>query len=169
MPEQSYNQLQVKTFNDVILSNSPSLALMKKECGDVHTKAVLTIILIDLIKFFNIGKSMNDVQLAQTIQLIQEEYWMLKPEDFKLCFNNAKKGMYGQVYDRIDGQVIISWLNKHLESRLSFSESEVIRKHDQLKKQNEISRNENAKLDKSKNQEMQKIAVQEYIKNQQKL
>lgn len=139
---------------------------MKKEYGDVHTKAILTIIIIDVIKFFNVGKSMSNVQVAQTIELIQQEYWMLKPEDFKLCFNNAKKGLYGQVYDRIDGQVILSWIQKHIENRFQHSEQQSIQKHDKLKKETEIIRQQQMQSDKQKTQEIQKIAVQQYINNQ---
>lgn len=166
LPEQYYNQIVVKDFNDVIKSDSPSLALMKKEYGDVHTKAILTIILVDVIKFFNVGKSMSNVQVAQTIELIQQEYWMLKPEDFKLCFNNAKKGMYGQIYDRIDGQLILSWIQKHIENRFLFSESESMRKHDKLKKETESMRQSQLETDKKKSQELQRIAVEQYINNQ---
>lgn len=165
-PEQSYNQIQVRNYGDIIHSSAPSLAGMRKELGDMHTKAVLTIILLDVIKFFNVGKGMNDIQVGQTVQLIQDEYWMLKPDDFKLCFNNAKKGMYGQVYDRLDGQIIMSWLNKHLEGRMSYSENEQIRKHDQLKKQDEQVRNQQLQNDKEKNREIQRIAVESYINNQ---
>lgn len=130
---------------------------MKAELGDVHTKAILTLFIIDAIKFFNVGKSMSDEQVAQTIILIQDDYWMLKPEDFKLCFDNAKKGKYGKVYDRIDGQVILEWLHNYLLARLDFSEQRSIRiaqernagmhqerlQHDQDKKDRAIEEHNN--------------------------
>lgn len=166
LPEQSYKAIQVISFDDVIKAESPSLAKMKKEYGDIHTKAILTIIIVDVIKFFNVGKSMSDVQVGQTIELIQQEYWMLKPEDFKLCFNNAKKGMYGQVYDRIDGQVIMSWLQQHIAKRFEFSEQQSMQKHDRLKKETETMRQQQLQSDKEKHQEIQRIAVQQYINNQ---
>lgn len=39
-------------------------------------------------------------------------------DDFKLCFNNAKRGKYGRVYDRIDGNIIYEWLQKYSEERV---------------------------------------------------
>ena len=42
-------------------------------------------IIIDVVMFFNVGKIMNDNQAAQTADLIIEEYYFLKPDDFKLC------------------------------------------------------------------------------------
>jgi len=141
---------------------------LKRELGDMHVKAILTIIIIDLVKFFNIGKSMNDEQVGQTIQLIQDEFWMLKPEDFKLCFNNAKKGLYGKVYDRIDGQIIIEWLKKYLNERMNYSEQESIRRYDIGKKQVEIERQQHLEQDKEKNKKLHNAKIEHYIKNIQK-
>lgn len=66
---------------------------------------------------------MGAVQMAQTADLIIDEYFFLKPDDFKLCFSNAKKGIYGKVYDRIDGQVIFEWLNAYNRDRALEAES----------------------------------------------
>lgn len=75
--------------------------------------AMLNILVVDAVLFFNVGKSMDADQVKQTVQLILEEYYYFKPEDFKLCFKKAMKGHYGKVYDRIDGPVIFEWLNQH--------------------------------------------------------
>lgn len=53
---------------------------------------------------------MNADQVMKTVELILEDFSHLKPDDFKLCFNRAKKGYYGKAYDRIDGMVIFEWL-----------------------------------------------------------
>lgn len=60
---------------------------------------------------------MGQDQLVQTIRLIVEDFYYFNVEDFKLCFNNAKRGKYGKVYDRIDGNVIYEWLQKYSEER----------------------------------------------------
>ena len=58
-------------------------------------RAFMVNIIIDLVMFFNVGKTMKDTQAAQTADLIIEEFYFFKPDDFKLCFNRAKKGLYG--------------------------------------------------------------------------
>ena len=78
--------------------------------GVYTVKALLNILVVDVVGFFNIGKNMDAPQVIQTVELILEEYPYFKPEDFKLCFNRAKKGQYGKLYDRLDGQVILDWL-----------------------------------------------------------
>lgn len=118
LPKQYYAALAPRTVNDVLQSITPALAVFKKEYGEQSLQAILVIILTDLIKFFSIGKTMGQDQLVQTIRLIVEDFYYFNVEDFKLCFNNAKRGKYGKVYDRIDGNVIYEWLQKYSEERI---------------------------------------------------
>lgn len=60
---------------------------------------------------------MTGGQLVETVSLIVKHYGHFKPEDFKLCFEEVKKGTYGPLYDRIDGQMIMSWLKQYDEQR----------------------------------------------------
>lgn len=87
-----------------------SLVRMSHETGEMSVKAILAILIANTVGFLNVGKSMNDKQIAQTIDLILEDYSVYKIDYFVLCFNRAKKGWYGKQYDRIDGQVIFNWL-----------------------------------------------------------
>ena len=115
--------MQVKDFKEVINANSFSLSVFKKEYGNLPAQALLTLILKDCVDFFNCGKTMSDSQLAHTINLILERYYYFKPEDFKLCFNHAKNGVYGKIYDRMDGNTILEWLNIYDNDRCLFLES----------------------------------------------
>lgn len=98
--------------------------------GETKLRAFIALTIVDLALFFHVGKIMNEDQAAQTAILVIEEYYYLKPDDFKLCFTRAKKGQYGKVYDRIDGQVIFDWLSTYVAERMctareqSISESE---------------------------------------------
>ena len=117
LPMPYYNSLRPKTVNDVFDSPSCSIAVMNKEFGETHLRGFMVKVLNDLIDFFNVGKSIGAVQVAQTVDLIIDEYYFFKPDDFKLCFNRAKKGLYGKVYDRIDGAVILEWLGRYEKER----------------------------------------------------
>ena len=78
---------------------------------------------------------MNDIQMAQTADLILEEFYYLNIEDFKLCFNMAKSGKFGKVYDRMDGQVIMDWLSMYNKMRVETKVSEENAKHQSIKAQ----------------------------------
>jgi len=93
--------------------------VINKKFGEQHLRAFMVKVLNDLLDFFNVGKTMGAVQVASTADLIIEEFYFLKPDDFKLCFTRAKKGYYGKVFDRIDGQVIFEWLNQYTNDRMT--------------------------------------------------
>lgn len=107
-----------RSVNDALQSITPPLSVFKKEYGEQSLQAILVIVLNDVIKFFNVGKTMDLEQVVQTILLIMEDFYYFNIEDFKLCFNNAKRGKYGKVYDRIDGNIIYEWLQKYSEERV---------------------------------------------------
>jgi hypothetical protein len=128
-PVKYYEGMAVRTLDDIYRSSSPTIASIRKEAGLAQLQALLTIIVIDLVEFFNVGKTMNEKQVVQTVKLIIDEFYYLKPDDFKLCFDMAKKGKLGKVYDRIDGAVIMEWLNNYVRDRMEFFEQRSIEKY----------------------------------------
>ena len=78
--------------------------------------------LSEVTEFFPVPEKMSQRQIGLTVDLILEDYYFLKPEDIRLCFRNAMKGYYGRVYNRIDGQIILSWLKQYSDERLETAE-----------------------------------------------
>lgn len=113
-----YCKGEVNTIQEAIDSDSLPISSIKKEYGEVELQAVLVLLLTDVIDFFSVGKSMSDGQVAETIKLILKEFFYFKIDDFKLCFDRAKTGKYGKVYDRIDGNIIFEWLELYDFERL---------------------------------------------------
>ena len=60
---------------------------------------------------------MNAQQLLLTAELIMEEYYYLRIEELRVCFRMAMKGVFGPVYNRIDGQVFFEWIIKYMPKR----------------------------------------------------
>lgn len=114
--------LRPRTISDALDSITPALAEYRKETSETHLQALLVVLVNDLVSFFSVGKTMGQAQLVQTVQLIIEDYYYLNVEDLKLCFNNAKKGVYGKVYDRVDGNIILGWLQQYAAERVAESE-----------------------------------------------
>ncbi len=118
------------TVLEAIKSPSPSLAFFHQD-SPIKAAAILTLLISDLVKFYNVGKTMNDAQVAQTIKLIfdDENFRSFKPDDFKLCFKRMKTGFYGKAYDRIDGQVIFEALSQYSHERALECEQINIKQH----------------------------------------
>lgn len=113
----------MQTIQQVLESKNPQLSLYKREFGVIHTRALVVLFIVDLIEFFNVGKSMSAQQIASTADMIIEEYWWYKPDDFKLCFKLAKTGKINgsKLYDRIDGSIIMEWLASYDVMRVNES------------------------------------------------
>lgn len=121
--------MRPKSLDDVFNAPELSVSDIQREIGVMGIRAVLSILISDVVLFFNVGKTMDDNQTAITCDLIIEAYPYFKIEDFKLCFKNAMMLKYGKLYDRIDGAVIIGWLKEYdrerIESAMVVSNNEV--------------------------------------------
>ena len=120
-PIRFLQRLAIRSEADAITSELPALAQIRRELGDdgdIAVKAIMTKLLQDLVSFFNVGKTMNDQQCAETVRLVLSEYYYLNLADMKLCFDRLKAGRYGKSYDRIDGQIILMALDEYTRGRL---------------------------------------------------
>jgi len=137
-PNEYYATLKPVSIKECITSPVCTLGAFRRatsndHTGDMTVKAIVLMMLTDIVAFFNVGKTMTPNQLAQTTELIIENYVFLKIDDFKLLFTNAKKGDYGKVYDRIDGNIMISWIDTYLNDRMNAGESMSYLEHDKVK------------------------------------
>jgi hypothetical protein len=105
---------------------------VNKNLGEAKTKAILVLLIDDLVNFFSIGKSMDDNQCAQTVDLIMRQYYYLNIADIRLCFDRIKDGTYGKLYDRIDGQIILMAMKEYSDGRLSAAEYASGKKHEEV-------------------------------------
>lgn len=126
-----------KTAQLALNISAPTLSVIKKAIGDVKSKAFLAIIIAELTESFNVGKAMNDVQVAMCVNMIQEQYYFLRPDELKYCFNKAKNGAYGVLYDRIDGAVICEWIEKYLQERTAVCYERQTEAHKMNKKEHD--------------------------------
>lgn len=55
---------------------------------------------------------MNDMQIAVTVKTIIEAYWYLRVDEFVYFLRLVTIGTW-EVYNRFDGQIIISWLKDY--------------------------------------------------------
>lgn len=112
-PIEYFNSLHPKTVNDVFSSFSPSISEIGKIFGEAIVNANMVIWFNSFVSFFSTNGTMNDSQIAMTISLIREEYPHYKPDDLKLFFKMSMKGMFEKVYGRVDGEVIMRWLQEY--------------------------------------------------------
>lgn len=99
----------------MVSSDSPTIAKIKQSVSLSEARALLYIAICEVCDFFNVGKNMNDVQVAMTVDLILESCCHLKFEEIKYCFRRAMR--QEKLYDRLDGNIIMGWLNEYEAER----------------------------------------------------
>lgn len=118
-----------KSVQDVFSKPTATLATVKKYLGAAKMMAVVESLIKRVAAFLNIGRGMNEIQVQMTAEMIFSEYYWLTVADLKVCFRNGMAGNYGQLYDRLDGMVIMDWLRVYSEERASIAEQNEQKKH----------------------------------------
>jgi hypothetical protein len=96
---------------------SPALSEIKRHKGEQAAFSVLITLMDECQQYFNLQQPMAPQQLMLTAELIMEEYYYLRVDEFKVCFRMAMKGEFGPVYNRIDGQIFFEWIRKFFSKR----------------------------------------------------
>ncbi len=99
----------------MVRSNSPTIALIKNSTSLTSARALISLAICEVCDFFNVGKNMNDKQVALTADLIIESFWHLKLEEIKYCFRRAMRTE--KLFDRLDGNIILGWLAEYDRER----------------------------------------------------
>lgn len=118
---------------DVFNGSQLSIIDIAKDLGETKLQALMVKWMNSFLCFYSVNMTMDAIQVADTINLIIETYPHYTQEDFKLFFNMAKKGMFGQVYGRMDGSVIMNWIAKYDIHRDTVAQNESIKESDKFK------------------------------------
>ena len=111
---------------------SPTMISICNEAGEAWARALMVKLVNNFVGFYSTNNTMNDYQIADTVDLVLEEYPHYKLEDYKLFFKMAKKGYFGQIFGRIDGEVILSWLKKYDEQRCIEAQNIAIKEKERI-------------------------------------
>lgn len=110
----------------MVSTPTPTLAQIKRRMSLTDLRALIAIAVCEVCDFFNVGKNMNDTQIALTVDLIIEQFNHLKLEEIKYCFRRAMTRE--RLFDRLDGNIIIGWLRdyeaEHMETCIALSEQD---------------------------------------------
>lgn len=102
--------------------------------GEVQAQAVIFYEISKIVNFLNVGKTMSEHQIADTVRMIMQDYGQLTLADLSLFGQRYRRGRYGKSYDRLDGQTIIMGLEQYLEEKMGEMESINLEQHTNIKK-----------------------------------
>lgn len=117
-PVQYLNALRPEGIYDEKPEESPVLCQIVKENGRMNALSLLSLMLKELQGWFNVKNNITNEQIALTAELILDSriFYDLTLGNIKACFRS--KMTAAQLYDRLDGNIIIGWL-REFKSNLS--------------------------------------------------
>ena len=86
---------------------------------------LLTIIVSQQVQYFNVSKTMNAAQVAMTVDDIIDRFGYMTLEEIATAF--ATRRRTAQVYDRLDPNILLSWLYDYDRERDIFCEQQAQR------------------------------------------
>lgn len=133
LPEVQKLCRRINDYPAIFESKLPSLGSINRKFGFDFTQAYIEGWIVNLREFINVGKKMTNTQNQETAMLIVENYPSLTIADINLIFKRAKLGHFGPMYDRLDGQLILSWIETYFNERCEAAANRSMREADQFK------------------------------------
>lgn len=118
---------EVNSIPAVFTSGMPTLGMMKKTYGYDFTQAYLEGWIVNVKDFFSISNSIKEQTIGETAMIVLDTYPYLTLADINLVFKRAKMGFFGELYNRLDGQIILGWFKTYNEERLDAAADESIK------------------------------------------
>ena len=124
------------SVTDAINSPSHSLGKIQREQSKKFTEGLVLVWLMYLNEILNLNKPMSEEQMKLASVLICEEFYMLKMSDLTLLFKRIISGQYGEFYERLSINKVLTFFRNYLEERFEIAIDQSSRDHRDVK-QNE--------------------------------
>ena len=124
------------SVSDAMNSKSQSLGKIQREQSVEFSEGIIKMWLLYLNKILNLNKPMSDEQIKLAAVLICEEFYMLKMSDLSLLFKRIISGQYGEFYERLSIDKVLTFFRNYLEERFEIAIDQSSRDHRNVK-QNE--------------------------------
>ncbi len=92
-----------------------------RNLADSNEEAVIDHIVMMLMEvklFFIVDRCYNESGAFVIANLIVAEFAHLTLEELCVCFNLARKGAYGEDFNRLDGPTVMRWVQKYNKERM---------------------------------------------------
>lgn len=119
-------------------SGSYSLSALRRIHNEDSVIMMLVAWISNLQRFLNVSAKMDAAQMYETCRMILDDFWALNSADVNLVMSRAKRGFYGQLFGRIDGQIIYQWFSQYFDERCEACSGREI--HESKVHESEISR-----------------------------
>lgn len=120
---------KITSIETALDSKAHSLGKIQREHSKKFTQALIIKWLVYLNDMLNLNRPMSEAQLMLASKYIVDEYYMLNIDDFTLLWNRILSGSYGEFYERLSIDKIMSFFNRYREERFDVAIDQSERTH----------------------------------------
>ncbi len=136
--KRQWDKIQAPATVKKIVEDAIPMCVVERVAGPESLIAGIEFYLIQLSAQVNVDERLN-IQGHQVPVIAETLYTQFKNEsleDFILCFKKGGAGFYGQIF-RLDGAVLVDWMQKHLDEKYSMIEYRIQKEKD-VEKENKV-------------------------------
>lgn len=108
---------KLKSVTDAINARAPSVAVLKRECGEEFTHNLLMAWLLYLNEILGLNRPMSEEQIRLCATKILQEYYGLKMSDLSYLFNRIITGQYGEFYESLSIAKVMTFFREYEKER----------------------------------------------------
>ena len=122
---------KITTIEQALNSKAPSIASFQRQQGRQFTEGLITFWLLYLNNILNLNKPMSEEQINLCSNMVVEEFYMFKVSDLTLLFKRIISGQYGEFYERLSIDKILTFFRTYLEERFTLAGEASLRNHEE--------------------------------------
>lgn len=108
-PRRSYDSLPATTTHaDIFASPNPTLSQLSRHIGAPQAEMIVSIAIENVNRLFRADRRMHPDDIAFVARRIVIQYWYLKPDDIKKCFEGRRPKQFV-----LEGDSFLSWLAEY--------------------------------------------------------
>lgn len=124
---------KLKTVDNAIAAEAPTLGIITKHKGREFTEAFMEGWLMYLNQILNLKTPMTEQQIQLCAVEVLNEFRFFKISDLTLLFRRIISGQYGEFYESLSIQKILSYFREYYAERLDAAETMSDRVHNDSK------------------------------------
>jgi len=96
---------EIKTTYDLVRMKNYEIA-----CEE--NKNIIADMIMNINEFASISRKMGVAQIAETVNMLLEEFTNMTLQEYQFFFKKVKTGQFGQLYESLDGIKIMAFLHE---------------------------------------------------------
>jgi len=121
--------IRPRNIGDCLKSDTPTIATIVKYHGWMFAEETVGGLVFGAAEMLNVGREVTAKQVGFIAEYVVDNYHYLTLADVVLCLKTGVSGGFGEVYGRLDVQVVCKWFEKYEAARMEEAESRAYAKH----------------------------------------